>query len=408
MTKGPRIPRESKIALPMRSLAYSPTQFRVHAQQFTDIAVDYLERLPELPAFPPAVNADECRRTFDGILPLHGMGDEAFGVLNDIVRLSRPNSPRFFGYVFGSGLPVGALAEYFASVLNQNVTAWRSSPAAVTIERTTVRWLAESIGCDGFEGTLTGGGSPANLMALCMAREAKSPANEAGSQGGVIYCSTEAHMSIPKAAMLLGMGQSNVRRLAVDGRFRMKVDELRSAIQQDIDAGRKPVAVVATAGTVATGSIDPLPEIAEVCREHSLWLHVDGAYGALAALAVPEKFAGLASADSVTLDPHKWLYQPAGCGCLLYRDAGKARQAFAHSEDYARTLSADPVEGFAFFEESMELSRPFRALRVWLSLRYFGLHAFRQIELRKTWSLRRSWKGRSAKSRVWNCWPPST
>ena len=309
---------------------------------------------------------------------MEGLGEEAFAILSQVIRMSRPNSPRFFGYVFGSGLTTGALGDYFASVLNQNVTAWRSSPAAVTIERTTVRWLAEAVGCGGFEGALTSGGSIATLMALCMAREAKVPANEAGSQGGVIYCSTEAHMSIPKAAMLLGLGRNSVRRIAVDERFRLRVDALRAAIEEDLREGRKPVAVVATAGTVATGSIDPLAEIAQVCRNQSLWLHVDGAYGALAAMAIPTKFRGLELADSIALDPHKWLYQPAGCGCLLYRDSGAARRAFAHSEDYARVLSSDPVEGFAFFEESIELSRPFRALKVWLSLRYFGLRAFQE------------------------------
>jgi aromatic-L-amino-acid decarboxylase len=158
----------------------------------------------------------------------------------------------------------------------------------------------------------------------------------------------------------------------------MHVAALRSAIIQDLSEGHKPIAVVATAGTVSTGSIDPLAEIADICCEHSLWLHVDGAYGALASLAAPEKFIGLNRADSLSLDPHKWLYQPAGCGCLLYRDPAAAQRAFAHSEDYARSLSADPIEGFAFFEESMELSRPFRALKIWLSLRYFGLRAFQE------------------------------
>jgi glutamate/tyrosine decarboxylase-like PLP-dependent enzyme len=185
-------------------------------------------------------------------------------------------------------------------------------------------------------------------------------------------------MSIPKAARLLGLGQAAIRRIPVDDAFRMRVDALKTAIQLDLREGNKPIAVVATAGTVSTGSIDPLSEVAEICKRHSLWLHVDGAYGALAALAVPGKFAGLNEADSVSLDPHKWLYQPAGCGCLLYRDPSAARRAFAHSEDYVRTLATDPIEGFAFFEESMELSRPFRALKVWLSLRYFGLRAFQE------------------------------
>jgi glutamate/tyrosine decarboxylase-like PLP-dependent enzyme len=158
----------------------------------------------------------------------------------------------------------------------------------------------------------------------------------------------------------------------------MRVDELRAAIEQDVRAGKKPISIVASAGTTATGSIDPLEQIADVCEELNSWMHVDGAYGALAALAIPEAFRGIDRADSLSLDPHKWLYQPAGIGCLLYRDAADAQRAFSHTGDYARSLTNDPIEGFAIFEESMELSRPFRALKLWLSLRYFGLRAFQQ------------------------------
>jgi aromatic-L-amino-acid decarboxylase len=164
----------------------------------------------------------------------------------------------------------------------------------------------------------------------------------------------------------------------VDDHFRMIPERLEAAIAEDKRSCRKAMAVVATAGTVNTGAIDTLPEIAAIARRHGLWLHVDGAYGALAALAAPEKFKGLELADSLSLDAHKWLYQPVDCGCLLYRDPGAAQAAFAHSGDYAKALSADPVEGFAFFEESMELSRRFRALKLWLSLRYHGLSAFRE------------------------------
>jgi len=194
----------------------------------------------------------------------------------------------------------------------------------------------------------------------------------------VIYCSTEAHMSIAKAAALLGLGHDAVRLVAVDEAFRMRVSELRGMIAEDARRGLKPIAVVASAGTTATGSIDPISEIADVCAEHRLWMHVDGAYGALAAMAVPEAFAGMGRADSLSLDPHKWLYQPAGVGCLLYRDAEDARRAFSHSGEYAKSLTNDPVEGFAVFEESMELSRPMRALKLWLSLRYHGMRAFRE------------------------------
>jgi glutamate/tyrosine decarboxylase-like PLP-dependent enzyme len=157
----------------------------------------------------------------------------------------------------------------------------------------------------------------------------------------------------------------------------MNPAELERSLQDDVAAGKTPIAIIACAGTVNTGAIDPLSEIAAIAKSHGVWLHVDGAYGALAAMAVPEKFRGLEQADSLSLDPHKWLYQPLDCGCLLYRDAGAARSAFSHTGDYARTLAADPIEGFAFFEESLELSRRFRALKLWLSLRYHGLQAFR-------------------------------
>lgn len=184
-------------------------------------------------------------------------------------------------------------------------------------------------------------------------------------------------MSIPKAVAMLGIGRENLRYIPCDDAYRMLPSALERTIAEDKSRGHKPIAVVASAGTVNTGSIDPLAEIAGIARKHDLWLHVDGAYGALAAIAVPKKFRGLREADSISLDPHKWLFQPLDCGCLLYRDAEIARTAFTYTGAYAKQLSSDPIEGFAFFEESMELSRRFRALKVWLSLRFHGLQAFR-------------------------------
>jgi aromatic-L-amino-acid/L-tryptophan decarboxylase len=193
-----------------------------------------------------------------------------------------------------------------------------------------------------------------------------------------VYASEEAHMSMPKAMALLGIGRANLRPVAVDDDFRMRVDALEAAIESDRAAGREALAIVATAGTINTGSIDPLGEIARVARENGLWLHVDGAYGAPGAIAAPDRFAGLELADSISLDAHKWLYQPMDCSVLLYRDSTVAQTAFAYTGDYARSLTTDPVEGFAFFEESIELSRRFRALKLWLSLRYHGLARFRE------------------------------
>lgn len=363
----------------MNPLEISSLEFRQLANRMTDFAAEYVESLRLRETFPAEATGTIVNEVFDAPLPEKGMGFGAVEQLRDVLRLSRAPSPRFFGYVLGSGDPVAATADLLASVLNQNVTAWRSGPAAVTIERVVLRWLAEAIGCTKFSGSLTGGGSSANLMGLMMAREARQPANETGAHaGGVVYASSEVHMSIGKAMALLGLGHANLRSIPVDENFRMKTGELERAIEHDRREGKHAIAVVASAGTTATGAIDPLAEIAGIAHGNGLWMHVDGAYGALAAIAEPEKFRGLDQADSLSLDPHKWLYQPLDCGCLLFRDRAHANRAFAHSGEYARSLYADPIEGFAFFEESMELSRRFRALKVWLSLRYHGLEKFRQ------------------------------
>jgi len=298
-----------------------------------------------------------------------------------VVANCRAQNGRFFGYVLGSGEPIAAIADLLASVLNQNVTAWRSAPSAVAIECTVIDWIANAIGCGGFSGSFTGGGSSANLMGLAMAREARAPANERGLRQApplMLYASEQVHMSIPKSIALLGLGRENLRLIPVDSSFRIVIPALEHAIAADKGDGKLPIALVASAGTVNTGAIDSLTEIAAVARRHNLWLHVDGAYGALAAMAAPEKFAGLKLADSISLDAHKWLFQPLDCGCLLYRDSTASRQAFSHTGDYAKVLVSDPIEGFAFFEESIELSRRFRALKLWLSLRYHGLNAFRK------------------------------
>ena len=361
----------------MNPLEISPEQVRRLAEQVTKLAADYLDSLDSRPIH-PAVSGKETESLFRTELPEKALGEGALTSLQDVIGSSRAQNGRFFGYVLGSGEPVGAIADLLASVLNQNVTAWRSGPAAVAIEKTVVGWLAEAIGCHHFTGSLAGGGSSANLMGLAMAREAKAPANESGVRaGGMVYASEEVHMSIPKSVALLGIGRENLRLVATDETFRIIPAELDRMLRLDRQSGKTPIAVVATAGTVNTGAIDPLPEVAEIARRHGAWLHVDGAYGALAAMAVPEKFKGLEHADSLSLDPHKWLYQPLDAGCLLFREGEAARKAFAHSGEYARVLTADPVEGFAFFEESLELSRRFRALKLWLSLRYHGFEAFR-------------------------------
>ena len=361
----------------MRELAISDRDLAALLAEAVEFAGTYWSSLDQRASYPTTSGA-ETARLFDRPWPEDGRGAE---VLNDVRAMAehvRPCTGRFFGYVAGSGEPVGAIGDFLASVFNQNTTSWRSAPAAVTVERAVVGWLAEAIGCGGFAGSLCGGGSIANLMALAIAREAILPANEDGARPGVVYASEQVHMSLPKAMALLGLGRRNLRLLPVDDDFRLRTDALQAAIAADRSSGNTPMAVVASVGTVATGAIDPLREIAAIASAEGLWLHVDGAFGVLASLAEPEKFDGLNLADSISLDAHKWLYQPIDCGCLLYRDRGAARTAFSDTADYIKIFNHDPDEAFAFFEESIELSRRFRALKLWLSLQYHGRNAYRE------------------------------
>src|SRR5215813_5200087 len=243
----------------MNPLEISPDQFRHIAERITGWAADYLDRLDSMPVAPP-IDGEQSVRAFDSALPEQGVGEAALDDLADVLGSSRAPNGRFYGYVLGSGEPVAAAADLLASILNQNVTAWRSGPAAVTIERTVVGWLAAAVGCPSFQGSLTGGGSSANLMGLAMARESRTPANESGVAGkGVIYASEEVHMSIPKSVALLGIGRENLRLVPCDSNLRMKVEDLARMMERDRASGKTAVAVVATAGTVNTGSIDALP-----------------------------------------------------------------------------------------------------------------------------------------------------
>lgn len=311
---------------------------------------------------PLAELLDECRTVFD---------------------LSRHNGhPRFFGYVASPSTPVGAYADLIASALNANITCWRSGPAGTEIEQTVVRWLGSLIRYDdNSKGLLTSGGSMANMIALLIANRRKG-GTEAARKGlwnagppMTIYASEEVHMSIPKAADILGLGRDQVRTVSCDERQRMRVDELVKRIKADTSDGLRPCCVVASAGTTNTGAIDPLNEIADVAREFDLWFHIDGAYGAPGVLdqRKAERFAGLERADSVSLDPHKWLYVPVDAGCLLFRDAAAAVATFSTEEaDYIKVHGLSEDAAFAYWDYGVELSRRFRALKVWLTLGYYG------------------------------------
>jgi glutamate/tyrosine decarboxylase-like PLP-dependent enzyme len=286
-----------------------------------------------------------------------------------VAGYSRHNAhPRFFGYVASPGVAVASAAALIAATLNINVTGWRSGPVATEMEHLTIAWLREMIGYpDDGMGLLVSGGSMANLSALAAARAVKGC--------GPVYATEETHFSVRKAARLLGMGP--VRLIGVDAALRMDPAALARAIEHDRAAGLAPAVVVASAGTAGTGVIDPLAEIARIAHAHDLWLHADGAYGALAAIAPSARalFTGLADADSVSLDPHKWLYLPVGTGCVLYRDSAAARAAFGETAEYIRVVGLEHDEAFAFWDYGPELSRPFRALPLWMLIRSVGVKA---------------------------------
>lgn len=355
-----------------------------------DAMANYLESIRDRRVY-PQTSSRQIREKLDSTLPEEGAGFERLlETFNDIMLpMSRHNGhPRMFGYVQAPGTAIAAIADLLASTLNANLTAWRSAPAAVEIERLTIDWIKQILRVDaGAAGLFVSGGSMANLAALAAARRAKAPADltSKGAQSFPramrVYVSEESHHSIAKAAALLGLGRDNVRVVGVDERFKIRIPDLVAKITEDLEAGHLPFFVVANAGTVNTGAFDPLAEINEVARRFNLWMHVDASYGGFAALAPSAKnlFAAMREADSVALDPHKWLYLPVDCGCVLYRDAEAARATFAHEAEYTRVLEQQPNEAFAFWDYGPELSRRFRALKVWMMLKGVGVRVLGEM-----------------------------
>jgi glutamate/tyrosine decarboxylase-like PLP-dependent enzyme len=356
-------------------------EFREMALQALDVVTQYWAELRTMPVMPVT-----CARTVRDLvsepLPTEpGNVRETLATVRDVVYpLSRHNGhSRFFGYISSPGSAAGIIGDLLVAGLNANVTSWRSAPAAAEIEHVVIEWLKTMIGCHQMDaGIMVSGGSIANLSALAAARTAADPeAGRIGAGRGLplkVYVSEEAHFSIEKAARLLGIGSENVRTIRTDASLRMDVEELEQQIIADRRAGSEPMCIVASAGTVGTGAVDPLDEIAVIAERHRAWLHVDGAYGAFAALAPSAKhlFRGIERADSISLDPHKWLYTSIGCGCILYRDQQTAIETFAHHADYTRPVGLSGDEAFAFWDYGPELSRPFRALTVWLQIKLWG------------------------------------
>jgi aromatic-L-amino-acid/L-tryptophan decarboxylase len=354
----------------------SAGQIRDWGNSAVQLVADYLSDLRDRKVYRHMTSA-EIRDRLDPALPIKGSNfDTLLQVFREaIIPLSRQNAhPRMFGYVQSPGTALAAFADLLASTLNANLTAWRSAPAPVEIERLTIDWVRQILGFNSEAGGLfVSGGSIANLAAIAVARQTKG-----GSLGKLcIYASTETHHSIAKAAALLGVDRENLRHIAVDESYKIRLDDLAAKITADIASGRQPFCVVANAGTVNTGAIDPLLEVREIADRHQLWMHVDGSYGAFALLAKSARtaFAGIEQADSVALDPHKWLYLPVDVGCVIYRNPDLARAAFAHEAEYTRVIGAEAEEAFAFWDYGPELSRRFRALKVWMLLKGVGLQS---------------------------------
>jgi glutamate/tyrosine decarboxylase-like PLP-dependent enzyme len=287
----------------------------------------------------------------------------------------RRTAPTFFGYVLAPPSPIGVAGDLLASAANQNVTSWRSAPAATELELLTIRWLGQLVGfSDHATGLLVGGGSAANLTGMLLALEARG-ADDADRRSLVAYASEEAHFSIAKAAAVLGV---QLRTIATDADRRLDPRALVGAIAADRAAGLRPFCVVASAGTTSTGAVDQLAELASVAADQDLWLHADGAYGALAAADPDHRhlFAGINRVDSLCLDPHKWLYVPLDCGALLLRQP--ATVSSSHDAGYVRVIAARELERFAFWEHGLELSRRFRALKLWMTIRYYGARRLAQ------------------------------
>jgi aromatic-L-amino-acid decarboxylase len=350
----------------MREIGYRTVDLLV--DQLTDSKIPAMrrERGEELRARLSAP-APEERRGWDELLAQLDRD-----VLTPMSRLAHPG---YFAFIPASSTFAGALGDLIAASLDIDVGSWMSAAGPSQLELTVLEWFREWIGYPReAAGILVSGGSAANITALACARESLVGA---ASTVAVAYVADQTHSSIARAARLIGFRPDQLRVLPTDEDHRIRVDALAGAIEADAQAGRQPLIVAANAGATNTGSIDPLHALANLCREKRLWLHVDAAYGGFAALTQRgrDALAGIERADSVTLDPHKWLYQPIECGCVLVRDGRRLQEAFTINPDYLADYKSDEV---SFADRGLQLTRGARALKIWLSINYFGLDAFRR------------------------------
>jgi len=366
-------------------LAFDAAEFRRLGHVAVDLAAAYLARLGAGPVFTP-MTVEERRALLEQPLPEDGVAPEE--ALRRFERSVLPHPmgnghPRFFGWVNAPPAPIAILAELLAAAMNPSCAG--GDHAAIYLERCVVRWLAELVGYpfEGGMGLLVSGGSMASLTCLAAARHRAvaalgGDARRAGLLSGarlILYMSEEGHSCVRKSAELLGLGAEAVRTVAVDGDKRLDVAALREAVRADRFAGRVPFCVCASAGTVGTGAIDPLDTVADLCAKERLWFHVDGAYGAPGVLdpSVVHRYAGMARADSLAIDPHKWFSVPVECGCALVRDGRLLRETFSLVPPYLQTEEGKGFGGLPWYAEyGFQQTRGFRALKVWMTLLHLG------------------------------------
>ena len=371
------------------ALAMDGPTFRALGHRLVDRVADSLESIPHGPVTRDA-SPSAIRNALDLNGPLPESGTDPAFLLEETAQLLFTHSlfnghPRFFGYITASPAPIGMFADFLAAAVNPNVGAWQLSPAATEIESQTVRWIAALCGyrvdCGGL---LVSGGNMANFVCFMAARAAMAGWNV--REHGVaaderrplrVYASVEAHTWLQKATDLSGLGTASIRWIPTDVTLRMDVAALRRQLEADVAAGDRPCIVVGTAGSVSTGSVDPLPEIAGLCREHGVWFHADAAYGGFAAQSpeAPEELRALSEADSVAVDPHKWLYTPLEAGCALVRDSDALRAAFAYHPLYYHF----DEHATNYVDCGPQNSRGFRALKVWLAIRQVGAAGYREM-----------------------------
>jgi glutamate/tyrosine decarboxylase-like PLP-dependent enzyme len=361
--------------------------FQKMGYELIDKISHFMDTMDEKPVTTNKSNKEIASLIGQTSLPENGSSpDELLARTTDILMENSllNGHPKFMGYITSSPAPIGALADLLAATINPNVGAQILSPVATEIEKQTIQWLAEFIGVSPtYGGILVSGGNMANFTGFLAARTAKAPKNskEKGISNTTnkltVYCSDTTHTWVEKAAILFGLGTDSIRWIPSDTENKMNISLLEQKIEDDVKLGFKPMVIVGTAGDVSTGSVDNLQEIARVSKKHNCWFHIDGAYGVPAAIVPKYKalFNGMEDADSIALDPHKWLYSPLEAGCTLVKNPQHLLDTFSSRPEYYNFSDND----HNFYEFGLQNSRGFRALKVWLALKQIGKKGYIQM-----------------------------